>query len=216
MRLWVLRNRLRALFGLAPLPPRRGEAVPPVPQVEPSLGPTLPGAVVRLVPAALAVVVGALVGVAEGWWVLVAAAALLVTGWPRQPFVVAYVGVAAVHLLAGDDLLLADPRTGEVPGVLRLAGLVLAVHLLLAATALASHVAWRALVEVAVLARAVRSVLAAQAVAQSALLLVAWVRAGVVGRLDGLRAVAVVAVVLAALVAVPREWFVRRPRQPRD
>ncbi|NLE71506.1 MAG: hypothetical protein GX609_05335 [Actinomycetales bacterium] len=216
MRLWVLRNRLRALFGLAPVPPRRGEPVPPVPRVEPSLGRTLPGALVRLAPAAVVPAVAALAGCRDGWWVLAGVAAVAVVGWPRQPVVMTYLAVAALWLVGDGDALLADPTTGSVPGVARVAGLVLAVHVLLVATTLAAHVEWGSLVEVAVLVRAARGALAAQAVAQSAVLLVAWVRAGIVGRLDVLRGVAVLAVVAAALVAVPREWFERRPRPPRD
>jgi len=121
------------------------------------------------------------------------------------------VGVVALWVLASGDLLAVDPVTGTVPGVWRVAGLVLAVHLLLVAVALAGSVSWHALVEAGVLWRAARSVLPAQAVAQSVVLLVAWVRAGVVGQAEWLRAVAVLAAVVAVLAAVPRSWLVPRP-----
>src|SRR5665647_745372 len=49
MRLWALRNRLRELFGLPPVPPRPGSAaVPAAPRVEVTLAGAVPGAVVRL------------------------------------------------------------------------------------------------------------------------------------------------------------------------
>lgn len=217
MRWWLLKNQVRALFGLAPVPRRSGQTASPVPRIEPSLGRVVPGALVRLAPAGLVVAVAALAGCRDGWWVLPGLAALATVGWPRHHVLVGvYVGIAATWLIADGDALLADPRTGAVSGVWRVAALVLTVHLLLVAATLAAHVTWRSLVEVAVLARALRSALVAQAVAQSAVLLVAWVRAGVTGQLDLLRGLAVVAAVLIALVAVPRQWLLRRPRPPRD
>ncbi len=215
MRLWLLRNRLRVLFGLPPLPPPHADPVPPVPRVVPSLRGALPGAVVRLVPGAVVLVLATLAGASDGWWLLAGAGAVALTGWPRPEAAAVVVAVMTVWLLAQGDLLLADPATRVVAGVWRLSTLVLLVHLLLVATSLAAHVAWRALVEVAVLARAARSVLAAQAVAQSAVLLVAWVRAGIEGSQGGLRLLAVVAAVAAVVVALPREWRVRAPRRQR-
>ncbi|WP_146820070.1 hypothetical protein [Actinotalea fermentans] len=214
MRLWLLRNRARALFGLAPLPPRDGVAVPPVPRVVVRMGRTLPGVLVRLTPGVLALVVAALAGCREAWWVLAAVGAVWLVARPRPQVAAGYVGLAALWLVADGNRLAADPVTGAVPGVGRLAALVLAVHLLLVASALASHVGWTTLVEAAVLGRAARSVGAAQAVAQSALLLVAWVRTGVLGNLELLRGVAVLAVVVAALLLVPREWVSRRRTPP--
>ncbi len=210
----MLRNRLRALLGLGPLPPRTGEAVPPVPRVVVRMGRTLPGALVRLAPGVVAAVVAALAGCREGWWVLAGALALWLVVRPRPELAAAFAGVAALWLLADGNRLAADPVTGAVPGVGPLAALVLAVHVLLVVTALARHVGWTTFVELAVLGRAARSVAAAQAVAQSALLLVAWVRTGLVGNLGLLRGVAVVAVVLALALLVPRDWLWRARSQP--
>lgn len=217
LRLWLLRNRLRAVLGLGPLPPRSGEAVPPVPRVVVRMGRTLPGAVVRLTPGVLALVVAALAGCREAWWVLVGAIAVWLVVRPRPEVAAATAGLAAAFLLADGNRLAVDPATGSVPGVWPLAGLVLSVHLLLVLTALARHVGWTSFVEAAVLGRAARSVGAAQAVAQSALLLVAWVRTGLTGNLELLRGVAVVAVVVAVALLVPREWLGRgRSRRPQD
>lgn len=217
MRLWLLRNRVRALFGLAPLPPRSGDPVPPVPRVVVRMGRTLPGVLVRLTPGVLALVVAALAGCRETWWVLATMGAVWLVARPRPQVAAGFVGVAALWLVVDGNRLAADPVTGAVPGVGRLAALVLAVHLLLVLSALASHVGWTTLVEAAVLGRAARSVGAAQAVAQSALLLVAWVRTGVLGNLELLRGVGVLAVVVAAVLLVPREWVVRhRTRPPGD
>lgn len=217
MRLWLLRNRARALLGLAPLPPRDGAAVPPVPRVVVQMGPTLPGVLVRLAPGVLALVVAALAGCREAWWVLAAVGAGWLVVRPRPQVAAGFVGVAALWLVADGNRLAADAATGAVPGVGPLAALVLAVHLLVVASALAGHVGWTTLVEAAVLGRAARSVAAAQAVAQSTLLLVAWVRTGLVGNLELLRGVAVVAVVAAVVLLVPREWVTRRrSRRSRD
>lgn len=214
LRLWLLRNRLRAVLGLAPLPPRSGEAVPPVPRVVVRMGRTLPGAVVRLTPGVLALVVAALAGCREAWWVLAGVIAVWLVVRPRPEVAAGAAGLAAAFLLADGNRLAVDAATGAVPGVWPLAGLVLTVHLLLVLTALAGHVGWTTFVEAAVLGRAARSVGAAQAVAQSALLLVAWVRTGLTGNLELLRGVAVVAVVVAVALLVPREWLGRRRQRP--
>lgn len=212
MRLRLLRNRVRGLFGLAPLPLRDGAAVPPVPRVVVRMGPTLPGVLVRVTPGALALVVAALAGCREGWWVLAAIAAAWLVLRPRPQVAAAVVGFAALWLLADGNRLAPDPVTGAVPGLGSLAALVLTVHLLVVATALAAHVGWTTLVEAAVLGRAARSVAAAQAVAQSALLLVAWVRTGLTGNLGLLRGVAVMAVAAAVVLLIPREWVARGGR----
>src|SRR5665647_1373862 len=113
MRLWALRNRLRELFGLPPVPPRPGSAVvPAAPRVEVAMAGAVPGAVVRLLPSVLVVAGAALSGATGLAWYL---------------------------------------------------------------TALAAHVAWRSLVEAGVLLRGARTVLGTQAIAQSVLLLVAWI-----------------------------------------
>lgn len=217
LRLWLLRNRLRALLGLGPLPPRTGEAVPPVPRVVVRMGRTLPGALVRLAPGLMALVVAGLAGCREGWWVLAGVVALWLMVRPRPEVAAGFMTMAALWLLADGNRLAADPVTNAVPRVWTLAALVLAVHVMLVLTALARHVGWTTFVELAVLGRAARSVAAAQAVAQSALLLVAWVRTGLVGNLGLLRGVAVVAVVLALALLVPREWISReRVRPPED
>lgn len=203
LRLWVLRNKVRALFGLAPVP-MRDRDVPPVPRVVVHMGPTLPGVLVRLVPAPLALLVASWAGCGDAWWWVAAAWAAALVVWPRPPSAVGYVLLAALWLLADGNRFAVDPVTGAVPGVGSLAGVVLAAHLLLVAVTLAAHVGWTTLVEAAVLGRAARSVVAAQAVAQSVLLLVAWVRTGLVGSLEPLRAVAVLGVVAAVVLLLPR------------
>lgn len=216
LRLWVLRNKVRALFGLAPVP-MRDRDVPPVPRVLVHMGWTLPGVLVRLLPGVLALVVAWFAGCVGPWWVLAWVAAVWLVVQPLPQVTAGYLGVAAIWLLADGNRLVVDPVSGAVPGVWSLSGLVLTVHLLAVVAAVAGHVGWTALVEAAVLGRALRSAGAAQAVAQSALLLVAWVRAGTVGQLELLRGVAMVAVVAAVVLLVPREWpLVRRLRRERD
>lgn len=204
VRLWVLRNRARELLGVPPLPPRDGRAVPRVPRVVVRMGSTLPGVLVRLLPAPLALLVAWWAGCGGPWWAVAVAWAVALVWWPRPQAAVGYVVLAALWLLADGNRLAVDPVSGTVPGLGSLAGLVLAAHLLVVAVTLAAHVGWRTLVEAAVLGRAARSVLAAQAVAQSVLLLVAWVRTGLTGSAEPLRAVAVVAVVAAVVLLVPR------------
>ena len=217
LRFWLLRNRVRALFGLSPVPAPGGSDVPAVPRVEVRMGRTLPGVLVRLLPGALAMLVAWLAGCVGPWWVLAGVAAVWLVVQPLPQVTAGYVGVAAIFLLADGNRLAVDPATGSVPGVASLAGLVLSVHLLVVVTAVAGHVGWTTLVEAAVLGRALRSAGAAQAVAQSALLLVAWVRTGVLGQLELLRGLAVLAVVVAVVLLVPREWpLVRRVSRERD
>lgn len=211
MRLWALRNRVRDLFGLAPVPPPRGAPVPPVPRVRVALPGAIPGALVRLAPGVVVVVVALLAGCSGGAWVLAGVAAVGVVFWPTKPFAAAFTGLAGIWVLAGGDLLTADPVSGSVPGVWRMAGLMVGVHLLLVGSALAGHVAWRSFVERAVVLRVLRGVLAAQAVALSLLVLVAWLRAWQPVGMEWLRVVAVVGVAAAAVLALPREWLVRRP-----
>ena len=145
-------------------------------------------------------------------WLLVAAALVGVVWRPHGPAPALFTGLVGVLVIAGGDLLLADPLTGTVPGVWRVGALMLVVHLLLVSAALAGHVAWRSLVDVAVVGRAVRGLLGGQAVAQSLLLLVAWLRAWQPGGQEWLRLFAVLAVVGVAAALVPREWLLRRFR----
>ena len=89
MRLWALRNRVRDLFGLAPLPPPHGAPVPPTPRVRVELAGAVPGAVVRLAPGVVALVVAGLAGCAAAGWVLWrgrgGGARLLARGRPSPP-----------------------------------------------------------------------------------------------------------------------------------
>lgn len=215
LRLWAWRNRVRELFGRAPLPPPTGASVPPWPRVTISLAGAVPGIVLRVLPGVVVVVLALLAGcVGYGWWV-VGAAVVGVTVWPSGPAAGLYVGMVGIWVLARGDLLVVDAAR-TVPGVWRMSGLMLAVHVLLVGAALAGHVAWRSLVERGVLLRVAAGVVGAQAVAQSLLLLVAWLRAWQPGGHEWLRGVAVVAVVGVAALAIPREWVARRARRPRD
>lgn len=208
---WRLRNRVRELFWLPPLAPPTGEHVPPHPRLELVLGRSVPGVLVRLLPAGLAIACGGLLGgLGRAGWVVVAAAAVALVWWPGRPVAAGFVLLVGLVVLAGDDLLAVEPGTGAVPGLWRAAALVFVVHSLLSASALAGHVAWRALVEVSVLGRAARSVLGGQAIAQTLVLLAAWLRAALAGstaqdwlRLLGLAAVVGV-VLLAGIGARPR------------
>lgn len=203
-----MRRRLRELFGLPPLPPRTGPAVPPRPRIEVLVGPVVPGALVRLALPVL-VAVGALLGRAPGpWWTVVVIVAVAVTWWPRPQVTAPYVLLIGLWLLADDDRLLADSTLWTV------ALLVAVSHLLLTGAALAEHVAWSARVEGAALLRFARSVLGAQAVVQSLLLFVAWVRASLAGQvsIELFRVTAVIAVAVIALLVLPRRWIARRRR----
>lgn len=215
MRIWTLRNRLRELFGLAPVPLPRGVLVP-VPRIRVGLAGAVPGALVRLTPAVAVLAAAVLAGCSGIGWVLVAVAVVGVVWRPHGPVAALYTGLVGVWVIGAGDLLLVDRVTGTVPGVWRVGALMLAVHLLLVGAALAGHVAWRSFVEVAVVGRAVRTVAAGQAVAQSLLLLVAWLRAWQPGGPEWLRLFAVVAAVAVAALLVPREWVLRRRGSPSD
>lgn len=215
MRIWALRNRVRELFGLAPVPPPRGVLVP-VPRIRVGLTGAVPGALVRLMPAVAVLAAAVLAGCSSGGWLLVVVAVVGVVWWPHGPVAALYTGLVGVWVIVAGDLLLVDGVTGTVPGVWRVSALMLTVHLLLVGAALAGHVAWRSFVEVAVLGRALRTVAAGQAVAQSLLLLVAWLRAWQPGGQEWLRLFAVLAAVAVAALLVPREWLLRRFRSPSD
>lgn len=153
----------------------------------------LPGAVLRLVPAALVVLCVAVVGGGSVVWTVGVGLAVATVVRPRLPVAPVLTVLVGLWLLAGPDLLADD--------VLRLAGLVLALHLLLATTALAVHVGWRTQVEAAVLGRVLVPVVRAQAAVQ-ALLLVAWWVQGQ-GDAPWVRTLGVVAAVAAVLLLLP-------------
>ena len=190
--------------GPAPLGPRlRLELVDAV-----------PGAVVRIAPALLVLWCAVLVGGAPFAWLTAAVGAVAVVWRPDLPTASVAAVLVALWVFGGGDQL--SERAGSA-GLLRMAGLVLALHLLLRVTGLAAHVAWRGFVEGAVLARLARSLLGAQLVAQGLLLAVVWLRSGIGGPVAGqewLRVVAVVAAVVATVLVVPRSWLVRRRRPP--
>ena len=199
---WRIRNRVRELFWLPPLAPPTGEPVPPHPRLELVLGRSVPGVLVRLSAPAFAVACGGLLGgLGAARWVVIVVAALALV-WRPQPVAAVFVLLVGLFVYSGEDLFAVEPA-GTVPGLWRAAALVLVVHCLLSASALAGHVAWRGLVEASVLGRAVRSVLGGQAIAQTLVLLVGWLRASLVGAAsqDWLRLVGVVAVVGVVLLA---------------
>lgn len=207
---WRIRNKVRELFWLPPFPPPTGELVPPPPRVDVGLAPCAPGALVRLVPGLLLLGVTGLTGVGGPvvWWVA-AVLALLVTVVPRAPIAAGYALVLGLLVFIGGDLLARDPDTGAVGELWRIALLVAGVHAVIAAAALAEHVAWRSLVELGVLWRTARSVLAVQAIAQTLVLFAGWLRAVLVGAesLELLRLLGLAAVLALALTALPSRWL---------
>ena len=212
---WGLRARLRELAGLPPTPPRDGlPAVPPPPRIELDLHGAVPGPVIRALPPLLVFVCGGLAGGGPLVWLLAVVAAVLVAWrpvWPAAPVFALYAGIC---VYVGPDLLGAGLNgMAAAGGLVRVAGLVMCVHLLLRLTALSVHVGWRTLVEVPVIVRVARSVLGIQVIAQSLVLAVVWLRSGVGGTVAGqewLRLLAVVSVVVGLFVIVPRTWLVRR------
>lgn len=208
---WAVRG-IAALRRLEPSIPWARRTVPPAPTVEMALASPVPGALVRLVPAVLVLVCAALTDVPY-LWILLVPLAVAVAVRPASPAPAAAVAVIGIGVLAGGDLLAADGGSATA-GLARMSGLVLGVHLVVRGAALASHVAWRGVVEGPVLARVARSVLGAQLVAQGLVLAVVWLRAGLGGVVAGatwLRLVAVLAVLVVALLVVPRSWLERRP-----
>lgn len=212
-------NRVRRLAGLPPLPERREGRDQPIPGVVIDLDRTVSGPVVRLAPGVLAVLAGVLAGTGEPWWSIVGIAAVALVAWPHLPLAPLYLGLCALARLGGEDLL-APAEGGGIDGaaVGRLAALVLCLHLLLRTTALASHVPWAGQVELGVVGRAARSVLGTQAVVQVLLALVAWLRGSMPGLAgasglaaqEWLRMIALVAVVVAGALLVPRVWLRKR------
>lgn len=212
-----LDDRLRQLFGLPPVSRRPDEpAVPRAPRVRIGLVGAVPGAVVRLLPVAVVGLCGLVVGGGGGTWVVVLVAAVLLVRWPAWPVPAVLSVLVGLWVLAGPDLLGSGPSGGTAAagGLLRVSLLVVLLHLLLRLGALSPHVPWLGWVEVAVLGRVARSVLAIQVVAQSLVLSAVWLRADVGAAVAGqqwLRVVAVLAVVATAWLVIPRSWLRPRP-----
>lgn len=185
--------------------PRRAAAgVPARPRVEIELDGAVPAAVLRLLPALLALACAGLVGGGSVVRVLALAGAVLLVwrpDWPVAPIMAVLTGL---WVLARDDF------AGGAEGPWRLAALVLVVHLLLRSAALAGHLSWRSEVERAVLGQVGRSVLGVQLLAQGLLLGAVWLRSsagvGAGGGGEVLRIAAVVAVVVVTALVVPRAW----------
>ncbi|MBX9245331.1 hypothetical protein ICW40_11000 [Actinotalea ferrariae] len=206
-------DRVRELLGL---PVRHG--VPSPPRVVLHLRGAVPGSVVRITAALL---VAAVVGLSGAPTVVVVAglvAAGLVLRWPQWPVAPVALVVVAFVLLAGPDLL-AVGGAREGTGLLRLSALVLCGHLAVRLGALAARIAWRGVVDVAVLGVVARSVLGVQVVVQGSLLVVVWLRSGLGGVVAGqewLRLLAAAAVVVVAVLVVPRAWLGQRRRRALD
>lgn len=202
-------DRVRHALGLRV---RRG--VPAPPRVVVELRGAVPGSVVRIAAALAVVGVVVLSGAPTVVVVLGVAAAGVVLrrpAWPVGPVVVLLVGFS---VLGTPDLL----GAGGGPGAVRAAVLVLGVHVMLRLTALAGRIAWRGVVDRAVLGAVARSVLAVQLVAQGALLGVLWLRGGfgAAAGQDWLRIVAALALVGVVLLVVPRGWMRERPPRRED
>lgn len=167
-----------------------------------------------MLPGLLVVLCGGLAGGGPLVWTLVVVAVVAVTWHPRWPAAPLFALYAGICVYVGPDLLGAGRQgAAAAGGLMRVAGLVLCVHLLLRLTTLATHVEWGTRIEVPVLARVARSVLGIQVIAQSLVLVVVWLRSGVGGAVAGqdwLRLLAVLAVVTGALLIVPRSWLLRR------
>ena len=200
--------------------------VPRPPAIEVDLAGAVPGPVVRLLPGAAALAAGLALGPvpgAVGFAVLVVA--VLVVVRPTWPAPAALLLLAGATVWADGDHLVPEPGGGVLRGgVVRIAALVLTLHLVTRLTALGAHVAWTGVVEVPVLARVVRSVLGLQLVVQALLLGAVWVRTGLAASVagsavltDGLRVVGVLAGLGALALVLPRAWLVRRaPRAGGD
>lgn len=217
------RAQLRDLLGMRPsgrrvTGPDGTTAVSPPPRIVLPLAGAVAGAVVRLLPAVFATACGALLDAGPTILVLMVLGGVALTIWPQRPIAAPLLLLVGLVVFAGPDLL----GTGTVGaggaaasgGWLRLGVLVLCAHLMVRSAALAAHVAWRGLVEVAVLKRAAWSVLGIQVVVQGLLLAVVWFRAGVggIGGQGWLRLLAVLAVVVVTAVLVPRAWLRRADR----
>lgn len=183
------------------------------PRVEVEVGFWLPGAAVRLVPAALVAAVGGLTGAGTGVGVVLLALAAVLVLWPALPTVAGVVLVAGLAVLAGGADLLgpgvpggeAGDGPGTLLGPLRLALLVVCLDAAVRTAALTPHVAWTARVEWSVLATLGRSVGRTQALVQPVLWLAVGLRAAVPGGAgpDAVRLVALVAVAVVLVLLVP-------------
>lgn len=192
--------------------PRGPQDVPPPPVVRLALSGAVAGTVVRLLPSVLVLVCVGLTANQVPLWVVGAGASVLVAWRPHWPTVPVLIGLLGVWMIAGPDRLGLTLATGG--GLARFSALVLAVHLLVRTAVLTRHVRWDGLVEVPVLGRMVRSVLAVQVLVQLLVLATVWLRAnlGLSALGQGwLRVVAVAAVVAVVLLVVPRAWLRRRP-----
>lgn len=179
----------------------------------------VPGSTVRLLPSVAVLVCGLLLS-PSGWalWAGVLLVAVAVAVRPVSAAAPAFALLVGVAVWAGGDLLAPEASGGvDVARLARLSALVLAVHAVLRLAALAGNVAWRARVEAGVLLRVARSVLALQLLVQPVGLAVVWLRAGLGPALagssagqHGLRLLAVMAVVTAVLLVLPRGWLRRR------
>ena len=193
---------------------RRFGARPPA--VVLALARPVPGATVRLLPGVLVVGCVALVpDIGTEPWLLALLAAAVAVGSPRSPAVPLTDLLLGLLVLRGGDLLVTG-GAGAIAGPWRLAGLLLGLHLLHRTAALAGHVAWGGRVEARVLARAARSMLPVQAVAQGLLLVAVLLRAevGTPAGDDRVRAVAVLAAVVLAVLVLP-PGLGRRARRAR-
>lgn len=201
----------------------RGRGADRVLRLRLELGPSLPGAAVRVLPGAVVVGLGATDGVLADLGgtapagglvgsgiveVLLLGAAVMAAWRPALPSASIVLGLLALRVLSGPDLLAAGAL-----GLLRLVVLLLGTHLLLRLTGLAAHVAWSARVERAVVARWLAPVVPVQAGVIALVGAVLTTRAVAAVAPDGaddvLRVVAVVAVVAVVLVVTPQGWFRR-------
>ncbi|WP_298455059.1 hypothetical protein [uncultured Cellulomonas sp.] len=172
------------------------------------LGPALPAAVLRLLPGALVLALGALLGTGDAVRVLAAAAAVLVVARPAWPIAGPLVLLAGLAVLTGPDRVTTGGGAADalgVPGPVRLAAVLLLLDVTLRALSLAAHAAWGGRVEWAVLGRAGRVALSTQLVVQPVLLLVLAVRAMSDGAGPGwLRVLALATAGLLLGLALPR------------
>lgn len=173
------------------------------------LGAALPGWAVRLAAPLLVVLCATLTdGGPVVWtvvWTVAGTVAAVVAVRPALPTAALVPALAGTWLLGRADLLDGDPGRA-----LRLAALVLVVHLAVRLGTFAAHVTWAARVEAAVLRRLVAGVLRVQVAVQVLLLATFVVRAVTGGATASvLRLVAVPLAVLLVLAVLPRAW-VRR------